>query len=458
MDTKKMLGKTMDIIEKYYKHSEKYPVLRHKSPAQLKKEINLKISKKWTQIDSLFNEIEKIVLASPKTSSTWFFNLLFGGQILPAVAAEMLTAVLNNTMHTYKSAGIHILIENEVIDFMNKKIWFKNGDGIFTPWGSLSNTVAMIVARNEKEPTIVKEGISNKQLTAYVSDQWHYSLPKAVNFVGIGKNNLRVIKSDRQGKMDVKALEKQIQEDIYRWYTPFFIKATAGTTVLGAFDPIEQIAKLAKKYKIRLHVDASLWGTALLSKKYEHLLKGIEKADSVTRNPHKMMNVPVLASPILFKDPTVLLKSFHEEADYLIQSPKKGSMLEIAKLNPSSKSIQCGRRNDAFKVRTALKFLGEEGYEKRVNTQFENAHYAAQIIKKDKDLKLILEPECINICFQVKGKPASKICEALDKQWLIKVSYGKRRWQEFIRLMTVNADMTHKDIDNFFHHVKTVKI
>ena len=73
-------------------------------------------------LDSLFNEMQKIVLASPKTSSKGFFNLLFGGQIMPAVMAEMLTAVLNNTMHTYKSAGIHILIENEVIDFMNKKI------------------------------------------------------------------------------------------------------------------------------------------------------------------------------------------------------------------------------------------------------------------------------------------------------------------------------------------------
>lgn len=458
MESKKIMKRTFDIIEKYYKHSDKYPVLKHKTPDEYRKDIDLTIPKKWTGVDKIFDELEKIVLASPKTSSTWFFNLLFWGQILPAVAAEMLTAVLNNTMHTYKSAGIHILIENEVIDFMNKKIWYKNGDGIFTPGGSLSNTVAMIVARNEKEPTIVQEGISNKQLTMYASDQGHYSLPKAANFVGIGKSNLRVIKSDRRGKLDVKALEKQIQEDIHRWYTPFFIKATAGTTVLGAFDPIPEIAKIARKYKIRLHVDASLWGTALLSKKYKHLLKGIEQADSVTWNPHKMMNVPVLAAPILVKDPTVLLKSFHEEADYLIQPPKNINLLELAKLNPAGKSIQCGRRNDAFKVWTALKFLWEDGYEKRVNHQFALAHYATQLIKKDKDLKLMLEPECINVCFQVKGKPADKICEALDKQWLIKVSHAKWKGEEVIRLMTVNADMTKKDIDNFFKHVKNVDL
>jgi len=140
-----------------------------------------------------------------------------------------------------------------------------------------------------------------------------------------------------------------------------------------------------------------------------------------------MMNVPILAAPLLVKDPTVLLKSFNEEADYLIYTPKNASMvdlLQLARLNPASRSIQCGRRNDAFKVWTALKYLGEEGYEKRVNHQFALAEYATQLIKKDKDLKLMVTPECINVCFQVKGKPAQKLCNKLDAEGIIKVSCG----------------------------------
>ncbi|MFA5747783.1 MAG: aminotransferase class V-fold PLP-dependent enzyme [Candidatus Absconditabacterales bacterium] len=457
-ENKKILDRTTDIIQKYYKESEINPVLKYKSPEELKKSFDLKIPKKGMKINSLFDELEKIVLNSPKTSSKGFFNLLFGGQILPAVAAEMLTAVLNNTMHTYKSAGIHILIENEVIDFMLKKIGFKNGDGIFTPGGSLSNTVAMIVARNEKDKNVINKGLYEKKMIAYTSDQGHYSLPKAINFVGIGKENLRVIKSDERGKMNLKELENQIKEDLKKGFIPFFIKATAGTTVLGAFDPILEISKIAKKYKIRLHVDASLGGTALLSKKYKHLLKGIDQADSVVWNPHKMMNVPVLAAPLLLKDPTLLLKSFYEEADYLIQPQKneKKYLLELAKYNPAGKSIQCGRRNDAFKVWTALKYLGEDGYEKRVNQQFENAKYAVGIIKKDKDLKLMLEPECVNICFQVKGKSSKEICNKLDAEGKIKVSYGYWKGEEFIRLVCVNADMNKKDIQHFFECVKTI--
>ncbi|MCX6824297.1 MAG: pyridoxal-dependent decarboxylase [candidate division SR1 bacterium] len=448
---KTMLDKTVNIINTYYDHSEKNPVLKYKSPATLKKEINLKISQKGTPVNALFNELEKIALNSPKTNSKGFFNLLVGGEILPAVMAEMLAAVLNNTMHTYKSAGIHILIEQEVIKFFLKKIGYKNGDGIFGPGGSLTNMIALVLARNEKISSIKKLGIAGKKLVGYTSDQAHYSTEKFISVTGLGKDAIRILPTDDKGKMNTKILEETIISDLRHGYIPFFINATVGTTVLGAFDPIEKIAKIAKKYKLRLHTDAALGGGALLSKKHKHLLKGIEQSNSVSRSLHKMMNVPLLAAVLLVKDPNTLYENFHENADYLFQMDEKN-------LNPGNKSIQCGRRNDAFKVWTALKYLGEKGYEKRINQEFGNAKYAVSVIKKDRNLTLVLEPECINVCFQVKGKPASKICEALDKQGLIKVSYGKRKGEEFIRLITVNADMTKKDIDNFFKHIKNVKI
>lgn len=449
--TDEMLDKTVDIIKKYYKHSQKHPVLKYTSPENFKKKIKLNIAKDGMKISELFNEIEKIALNSPKTNSKWFFNLLVGGEILPAVMTEMLTAVLNNTMHTYKSAGIHILIEQEVIKFLLKKVGYKKGDGIFGPGWSLTNMIALVLARNQKYSSIKKSGIRGKKLVGYTSDQAHYSTEKFISVTWLGKNAIRVIPTDNKGKMNIKTLEEKIISDLHHGYIPFYVNATAWTTVLGAFDPIEKISKIAKKYSLRLHVDAALGGWALLSRKHKHLLKGIETSNSVSRSLHKMMNIPLLAAVLLVKNPNILYENFNENADYLFQMDEK-------EVNPGNKSIQCGRRNDAFKVWTALKYLGESGYEKRINNEFSNAEYAVKIIKRNKELSLVLDPECINVCFQVQGKPASKICEALDKQWLIKVSYGKRRWEEFIRLMCVNADMTKTDIDNFFKQVMTVKI
>ncbi len=446
-----MLERTVDIIKKYYQESKNEPVLKHLSPIDLKKHINLDIPKKWTDINKVFDELEKIVLASPRTSSNGFFNLLFGGKLMPAIMAEMITAVLNNTMHTYKSAGIHILIEKEVINFFLKKIWYPNGDWTFVPGWSLTNMIALILARNEKDPSIKEEWIWKKKIIWYTSDQAHYSTKKFTSIMWLGYQGIKIIPTDEKGKMDILLLEDTIKRDIEAGYIPFFVTATAWTTVLGAYDPIKEISKIAKKYKMRLHVDAALWWGALMSKKYKYLLEWIELSDSVSRNQHKMMNVPLLAAALLVKDSNVFYKNFSESADYLFQ-------MDDQDLNPWNKTIQCGRRNDALKVWTALKYLWEDGYEKRINKEFSNAQYAVSIIKKDKDLELVLEPECINVCFHVRGKSAEKICEQLDNQWLIKVGYGIRKDKTFIRMVCVDPDMTKKDIQNFFDCVKSVKI
>lgn len=172
--------------------------------------------------------------------------------------AEMMTAVLNNTMHTYKSAGIHILIEQEIIKFLVKKIGYKNGDGIFAPGGSLTNMIALVLARNVKYSSIKKSGIAGKKLVGYTSDQAHYSTEKFISVTGLGKDAIRIIPTDSKGKMNVQLLEKQILADIHHGFIPFYVNATAGTTVLGAFDDITKIGKIAKKYKLRLHTDAAL--------------------------------------------------------------------------------------------------------------------------------------------------------------------------------------------------------
>lgn len=445
----KLLDRLTWIIKKYYDHSQKVPVLKYKSPQTISKAIDIKIKKDWTSIDKLFFELEKIALNSPKTSSKWFFNLLFGGKLMPAVIAEMLTAVLNNTMHTYKSAWIHILLEKEIVSYLWSKIWYKNWDWIFVPWASIANLVAMIIARNTKNKNIKNKWLSNQRLIAYSSDQWHYSIIKAANIIWIWRENVKVIKSDNNGKMDLKDLEKNIKSDISKWYTPFFINITLWTTVLWSFDPIIPTSKIAKKYKIRLHADWALWWSVSMSKKYKHLIDWSTLTDSFAWNPHKMMNVPILASLIFVKDKTILQKNFDETADYLFQ-------MDSQSYNPATKSIQCGRRNDALKVRTALKYLWDKWYEDRINKQFENVKTAVDIIQKDKNLKLIIPPECINVCFQVIWKNSRQICEKLDKQWLIKVSYWNRGKQEFIRMVCVDADMDTKDIQNFFRLVKNV--
>jgi glutamate/tyrosine decarboxylase-like PLP-dependent enzyme len=406
-----------NIVIDFIAEENAHPASGYISPGALHSDPDLLIPEWGKDIREVFELLQKVVMATPKTASKRFFNQLFGGRIFPATAADMLVSVLNNSMYTFKVAGIQVLIEQEVINNLCRCVGYENGDGIFAPGGSISNMSAMIIARNEKQDSIRNKGFDGRKYTAYTSDQGHYSIRKNAGIIGTGRNNVREIKTDEYGKMDVAALRSRIEEDLRNDCIPFFVNATAGTTVLGVFDPIEEISEIAGEFNVWFHIDGAWGGTMLLSRQHRHLLKGCHEADSFAWNAHKMMGVPLSASAILIKRKGLLEKHFSERADYLFQSGEDA-------YNPGSKSIQCGRRNDALKVWAAWQYYGNHGYEERVNKQFELTRYAANKIKNDKLLRLCMEPESMNVCFQVTGKSSEDICDILDKESIIKVGHG----------------------------------
>lgn len=444
---KKFLRKAFQIAEKYIDSDVTHPVIKPLPPESNRDHFSLHIDNEGVTDEEFSEILERVVMSTPKTASKKFFNQLFGGRNAPALAAEILTTVTNNSMYTYKVGGVQIAIEKEVLQTKLDYLGFENGDGAFMPGGSISNMTAMMIARNEKEESLVADGFSGKKLIAYTSDQSHYSIEKNGAILGIGRNNVRKIESDEKGKMKIDVLEKTIQEDLEKGFIPFFINATAGTTVLGAFDLFEDIAKVANKYDVWMHVDAAWGGGMFLSEKYRHLVKGAEKADSVTWNAHKMMGVPLSASAILCKQKGLLYKHFSMKNDYLFQA-------DSDEWNPGLSSIQCGRRNDAFKVWAAWKYFGKDGYEARVNKKFALVNHALGVIKKSTQFSLVLEPEGLNICFEVEGVSSIDLCNGLYEKGLVQVGYGTWKEKNFVRLVIVNPDMEFEDIDAFFDTIK----
>jgi len=139
------------------------------------------------------------------------------------------------------------------------------------------------------------------RLIVFTSEDAHYSVKKLAAFLGIGYDNVYLVKVDSRGKMVIADLEAQISRAIMEGAAPLMVSATAGTTVIGAFDPLEKIAEVCKKYGLWFHVDAAWGGGALVSKTYRGLLDGIELADSVTWNPHKLLAAPQQCSTLLLR-------------------------------------------------------------------------------------------------------------------------------------------------------------
>jgi len=243
------------------------------------------------------------------------------------------------------------------------------------------------------------------------------------------------------------ALEAAIKADLASGLKPFFINATAGTTVRGAFDPLRPLAALAKKHGLWLHVDGALGGTVVLSAEHRHLVDGCELADSFAWNPHKMMGVPLQTSVILVARKGSLAASLDETADYLFQA-------DVDEWNPGHRSLQCGRRNDAFKLWAAWYELGDAGWDARIARQMQLAALAADLIAADPELELLEQPQSICVCFTVKGCSSEAVCDRLDHDGLLKIGHGQVRKHRGLRLVCVNPELDQTSLLRIFDTIK----
>ncbi len=419
------------------------PVAKRIDAQELYNVLDLSLSDEGVPDSEFKSVMTDVIEATPKTATNLFFNQLFGGRQSKAVLGDLLAVMLNNSMYTYKVAGPQVGIEQEIIKRSCKMIGYgENSNGTFPTGGSMSNYMALIMARDVADPKFRNEG-KTKNILAYSSAESHYSNAKNASFAGIGRNNVRYIETDEFGKMIPSKLDDQIQKDIAAGFTPAFVNATAGTTVLGAFDPIDAIADVCEKYLIWLHVDGAYSGGAFFSKKYKHLLKGIERSDSFSYNAHKMIGTPMTCSIILVNDKKHLSGSFSNDAEYLYQTD--GDDFNLGKT-----SFQCGRRNDALKFWTLWKSVGTNGLEQIVDQQFILADVARNYVRNNSDYQVYSFDDSISICFNYKGIDANVLCTALYEQQETVVGFGKFREDTFIRLVTINATNESENLLNFF--------
>ena len=437
-----------EIANKLLEDEKENPVTEFTSTDELFDKIDLDLIDEPIDESQFKVALENLVLKSTKTASNAFFNQLFGGRNDKAVLGDLLAVMLNTSMYTYKAAGVQIGVEKVVLDKVLEIIkWDKNGGGTFAAGGSLTNFMSMLMARDAFDAKIRNEGMKQQNLTVYTSKESHYSIAKNATFSGVGRNNVRYIATDDEGRMDVEDLKNQINKDISEGYNPVLVNITAGTTVLGAFDPITEAAEFCNKHNIWLHVDGAYCGSVIFSEKYKYLLNGLELADSFSFNAHKMIGTPLTCSLIFTKDKKYLYDSFNNEASYLYQTD--GDDYNLGKT-----SLQCGRRNDALKFWTLWKSVGTKGLEEIVDHQFKLGDVARDYIKNNKDYTSYGIEDSISVCFNYKNIDPDQLCTALYEKSEILVGFGAFRENEFIRFVTINAQNSTEDILNFFKNLE----
>lgn len=431
------------LVEKLLKAEKEEPVVEPIPAAELFDQLDLNLEEEPLNDQAFYESLENLVMKTPRTATKLFFNQLFGGRKSKSVLGDLLAVMLNNSMYTYKVAGPMVGIEKEIMKNIGGLIGYgSDADGTIAPGGSMSNFMAIIMARDAFNENIRQTGIQHK-MTLYTSSNCHYSIAKNAALAGIGRDQVRFIQPDENGRMRVDKLKQQLDLDKAEGFHPFFVNATAGTTVLGAFDTVEDIAEVCREHDLWLHVDGAYCGSVIFSSKYKHLVKGAEQADSYSLNAHKMLGAPLTCSIIMARDKKHLRDSFSDDARYLYQTDEDD-------YNLGKTSIQCGRRNDALKLWTLWKSMGTNGLGKLVAHQFHLAGVARNYIRNHSDYKLYSFEDSISVCFNYKGIPAEKLCTALYENAKLLVGFGTFGEDEFVRLVTINADNQEEEIINFF--------
>ena len=419
------------------------PVSEYINPRDVEKTLDIKLHEDGAVDDDFKTSLKQLILKSPKSSSKLFFNQLFGGRHSKAVLGDLLAVMLNNSMATYKIAGPQVSVEKEVLLQVQKLIGYDNkSGGTFPTGGSMSNFMSLIMARDKVDLGIKEKGIS-KNLVAYTSENAHYSLSKNASFSGIGKANVRHIKSDKYGRINVLEFTKQVKLDLESGLTPFYLNATAGTTVLCAFDNVAELSPICKKYKIWLHLDGAFGGGVIFSDRYKYLVEGIQLTNSFCFNAHKTLGAPLSTSILVVKDKQDLHNSFNNNAAYLYQTHDE-------EFNLGRSSFECGRRNNALKLWTMWKAIGTRGISKIIEHEFKLADVARNYIKTNSDYKLFSFEDSLSICFNYKNFDPEDLCAKLYESNTLMVGFGSFHKKVFVRLVLVNCENSLDELMQFF--------
>ncbi|KAE8440736.1 hypothetical protein EG329_006631 [Mollisiaceae sp. DMI_Dod_QoI] len=374
-------------------------LVEHHKPEKLSSLMNFDLPGTGTGKEGLLATVEQVLKYSVNTWDQGFLDKLYSSTSAVGVISELLLAVLNTNLHVFQVSPALSVIEKTTAKTFANLFGFNgpHAGGISTQGGSASNTTSIIIARNNLYPESKTAGNGKYNFVLFTSEHGHYSLEKAAQMCGLGTDNVWSVPVDNKGRMVPSGLSKLVQKAKDEGKTPFYVNATAGTTVLGSYDPFKEISEICKKHNLWLHVDGSWGGPAIFSSKHKHKLAGVNLADSLAVNPHKMMGVPITCSFLLGPDLTKFHKANTLPAGYLFhQENDGGEVWDLADL-----TLQCGRRGDSLKLALAWIYYGASGFEQQVDHAFSIASYFADQVNQRKDFVLVSEnpPPCLQVCF-----------------------------------------------------------
>ena len=346
-----------------------------------------------------------------------FLAYVPGGGLFHTALADLIGNTLNRFTTVWTAAPALAQVEANVVRWFGSMVGFpETVGGFLSSGGSMANLSALIAARVERLPENFLDGV------IYASTQTHHSIVKAARLAGFQSRNVREVPVDGSFRMQVSALEAQIQRDRAAGLEPFLLVGNAGTTNTGAVDPLRALAELARRESLWLHVDAAYGGFFMLTQRGRRLLAGIELADSVTLDPHKGLFLPYGTGCLLARDRETLRKAHHATGDYMPPLQDHPDRVDFSELSP-----ELSRESRGMRVWLPLKLLGVEPFVAALDEKLDLAHWIEGELRKLPDLEILAAAQLSTLAFRVapRGLTESEL-DSLNERLLAAVNSRQR--------------------------------
>jgi aromatic-L-amino-acid/L-tryptophan decarboxylase len=361
--------------------------------------------------EQLMDTVDLIAANAYNTTGPGYLPFIPGGGLFSAALGDFLATGINRFVNLWGQAPVGAQIEQNVVRWLCDLFGYgTDARGILTSGGSMANLSALVAGRHAKLPEDFLSG------TLYVSEQVHASNAKAAAIAGFPPSSLRTVPGTPELRMDVDALRDMVRADRREGRAPFFVIASAGTTNTGAIDPIAAIADVAAGEDLWMHVDAAYGGFFQLTDRGRAAFAGIERADSITLDPHKGMFLPYGTGSLVVRDGARLRGAHFVGAAYLQDFPPEDELPNFTEY-----SAELSRDFRGLRVWFPLVLHGVERFREALEEKLDLGRYLYEELSGIPELELPWEPELTVVPFRLRDGS-----DADDRALLDRINASKR--------------------------------
>lgn len=398
-----MLGEHLRVVQ-----GGEGPVLNWEAPATnialARSQLDEAESAPAIDISSMLARLECLVQESLDRGQNLHHPHYAGHQVpasLPLAALfDATTTLTNQVMAIYEMGPWATAVEHAIIEQLGEAIGFEPGTfgGLVTSGGSLANLTALLTARNVSLENSWSQGLSPKSPgpVLVTHAEAHYSVTRSAGILGIGAEQVVRVPVDSARRMDVAQLDELLAGLRQRNVPIVAVSAGACSTPVGAFDPLPEVAEVCRRHEVWLHVDAAHGGAACLSARHRHLVHGLELADSVVCDAHKMLFMPALCAMVFYRHREHRYATFQQVAPYLFDPSASG----MAEFDSGMSNLECTKRAAAMGLWGVWSLFGRRLFEALVDSTFDVAARFYELLREQPDIEPFCQPECNIVVFR----------------------------------------------------------